>query len=209
LPTDHENPFVSVSLPTKEGMVHARHYVVPQSRSAVVLVGNSTQGFDSPAGNLYPRLAEALKRVGITTVQVALCNAESLDENVHDVRRVIHYLCGLGSKTLLIAGYGRGAAAVLHSVKEEPCVRGVIAIATSGPGDLKPPSCSLLVIHGTKSPGDRVRASVELYNEAADPKELHLVDTAGDTLDETPEEVYRIVLDWIQRQHVADNPQAA
>ena len=45
--------------------------------------------------------------------------------------------------------------------------------------------------------------------EAADSKELHLVESAGDALDEKPEEVFQIVLGWIQRQHLPESSQAA
>lgn len=165
--TEHEKPFVAVSLPTPEGMVHAHHYVVPNSPFAVVLVGSATKSFDSPAQNLYARLAESLKREGVTGLQVSLCNAENMDEEVHDVRRGVHYLCGLGSKTVMLVGYDRGAAAVLRSSVHEPCVLGVVAIAPADPGEDLRSTRPLLLVYGSNDGATGAKPSQAILDRAA------------------------------------------
>jgi hypothetical protein len=190
-------------------MVHAHHYVVPESHFAVVLVGTATQSFDSPAQNLYLRLAESLKRDGVTALHVALCNAENLHEAIHDVRHGIQYLCGLGSKTVMLVGYDRGAAAVLHASMQESCVLGVVAIAAADPGGNLQSSRPLLVIYGGNDAVTGASPSQQIYERAAEPKELRVIAGAGHSLEEAADELHHIVFGWLVALRDGNRSQAA
>lgn len=198
MPTANDKPFVSVSLPTEKGMVHARHYVVVECRYAVVLVGDGNATFESPADNLYGRLAESLKQDGITALQVALCRPEDEPLSSHDVRTGIHYLCSLGSKTVILVGFGRGATAVLGAVSHESCVSGVALLSAPGDaeiGDLSP--CSLLIIRTQPgAPAEGTAGTEHIFK--------------GDhSLAGHADEVYELISAWIRRVREDHNAQAA
>ncbi len=198
MPTGHDKPFVSISLPTEKGMVHARHYVSVESKYAVVLVGNASRRFDSPARKLYQRLAEHLKNDGVTALQIALCQPEDLDHSVHDVRTGIKYLCGLGSKTVILIGFDRGAAAVLSSVSHESCVSGVALLSFPADGEIPDISpTSLLVIRAESDGTPRYRA-----------KQLHAV-KGQRSLDDSADEVHRLLNEWIGRIRTDRGSEAA
>jgi dienelactone hydrolase len=190
-------------------MVHAHHYVVPTSPFAVVLVGTASKSFDGPARNLYSRLAESLKRDGVTALQVSLCNAENMDEAVHDVRHGIQYLCGLGSKTVMLVGYDLGGTAVLHSSVEESCVLGVVAIAPADPGEKVRSTRPLLIVYGDNDAVTGARQSKGIFERAAEPKELRVIEGAGHSLDEATDELHEVVYQWLVALRDAHHSQAA
>ena len=206
---EHDKPFVAVSLPTPEGMVHAHHYVVVNSAFAVVLVGTATKSFASPALNLYSRLAESFKKDGVTALQVQLCNAEKLEEAIHDVRHGIQYLCGLGSKTVMLVGYDRGALAVLHAAAEEPCVLGVVAIAPGAPTDALNINRPLLVVHGENDHITGAAAAQKVLDRAVESKELRVIHGAGHSLEESAEDLHQIIHQWLTNLRGGDHSQAA
>ena len=198
MPTGHEKPFVSISLPTDQGMVHARHYVAVESKYAVLMVGTTSRRFDSPARKLYQTLAEALKQDGVTALQVALCRPEDLAHSIHDVRTGIKYLCNLGSKTVILIGFDRGAAAILAAVAHESCVSGVALLSL--PADQEIPDIgptSLLVIRAESDGAPKNKVD-----------QLHAV-KGHRSLDDDAEEVQRLLSDWIRRVRGDGSSQAA
>ncbi len=194
MPTGHEKPFVSVSLPTDKGMVHARHYVSVQSKYAVLMVGSSTKRFDSPARKLYTRLATALKQDGVTALQVALCQPDDLAHSIHDVRTGIHYLCSLGSKTVILVGFDQGADAVVGAVAHESCVSGVALLSPKAADIPEHFEGALLILR----PESEAALNV--------PKARHqAVRSSGRNLEEGADEVYSVLTDWIRNLRGADS----
>ena len=173
-------------------MVHARHYVVVESGYAVLLVGNSIGRYDSPAGKLYDRIADKLKQEGVSTLRVALGNPESLEASEHEVRTGIQYLCSLGSKTVILVGYDRGAAAVGASASREACVAG-LALLSAPTGDVPAlPGRSVLIVRGEQ---DERGTTPESLPEGM---VVHVLPGASRTLDEQGEEVCRVLEEWIR-----------
>lgn len=174
-------------------MVHARHYVVVQSAYAVLLVGNASGRYDSPAGKLYDRIADTLKQQGVTTLRVALANPESLESSEHEVRTGIQYLCSLGSKTVILVGYDRGGAAVLASASRESCVAGMALISPPAAEVPELPGRSVLII---KSEQD---ARWQVPKTLPEGVTVRVLPGSSRTLDEHAGEACSLLEGWIRQ----------
>ena len=190
-----------MQLGTDRGPVECRHYAVERAAEAAIFVGGVGGGWDSPARELYARLAEALVAEGIASLRVRFRHPTVLDEAVFDVLAGARYLERLGVRSLALVGHSFGGAVVIRAGARTDAARTVVALATQAfgaePAAELSPRCSLLVVHGTD---DRVLRPVnaELVHELArEPKRLVVLTGAGHGLDESADEVLRLVRDWL------------
>ena len=80
------HPYVELRLADSDGLVEALDYVAAQATRGLVWVGGVGGGWDSPARDLYPRLAASLAGVGIRSAHVrfrapgdlSACTADTL-----------------------------------------------------------------------------------------------------------------------------------
>lgn len=187
-------------LRTGRGPVETRLYEAPGSRAAVVAVGGVGGGFDTPADRLYPRLGEALRPLGLSTLRVRFRDPRDLHEAAHDVLAAVTALETMGIGHVALVGHSFGGAVVVLAGAASPAVVTVVTLATQSYGtdsvaELAPRP--LLLLHGTSDTILPPASSVSVFRRAADPKELGLFDGAGHGLDEAAREVFERVQGWL------------
>lgn len=187
-----------------DGSVRTRLHLPDAADAAVVMVGGVGGGFDTPARNLYPRLAEDLASRGSGTLRVRFRDPRALDEAVADVRAAVRYLADQGVDRVGLVGHSFGGAVVIRAALEEPSVVAVVTLATQsqgtdGVGEFRRP---LLVIHGDRDGVLSPRASHDVARRAGDRAELYILEGAGHDLVEYRDRVRHLVGTWLVTQLV-------
>ena len=195
-------PYRPVRIETGEGPLACR-YDAARGRAggAMVWVGDVGGGWDTPALDLYPRLAEALVEAGLASLRVRFRDPADLHGCVHDVLAGAAFLLDQGVEALGVCGHSFGGAVAIRAAADVPEVRTVVALAPQAhgaePAAALGPRCSILLIHGT---ADRVLpadCSRHIHQLAREPKRLVLVPGAGHVLDEAADAVYDEVRAWV------------
>jgi pimeloyl-ACP methyl ester carboxylesterase len=193
--------FQRVDLRTERGIVAARHYPVSQAASAAILLGGIGGGFDSPAKELYPRLARELRARGIASLRVRFRDPQNLDEAVHDVLAGCEFLGATGIERIALVGHSFGGAVVVQAALQAESVATVVTLATQSYGaDLAArlaPRCSILLIHGLADSVLPPACSRHIHAIAGQPKRLVLFEHADHTLDEVADQAHDEALSWI------------
>ncbi|MDF2763711.1 MAG: hypothetical protein K0S81_705, partial [Rhodospirillales bacterium] len=191
----------TVSLETARGPVEVRYADAPGER-AVGFVGGVGGGFDSPARDLYGRLASALPAEGIATLRLRFREPTQLGESVADLLAGVAELERRGKSRIGLVGHSFGGAVVIRAAAAAERVRAVVTLATQSygarPAARLGPRCSLLLVHGTGDTALPPDASRMVFDLAQEPKRLVLLPGAGHGLDEAAAEVERLVHDWLQ-----------
>ena len=190
-----------IAVPSARGPVTCRWYAAHGKGAAIIWVGGVGGGWDTPAKQLYPRLAVRLQEDGIGSLRVRFRNPTDLEEAVHDVSAGLGYLQQEGVERFGLVGHSFGGAVVIQAGTTTPLARAVITLATQGygadrVGELNR-NCAILLIHGTH---DTVLAPVNsqyVHQLAHKPKRMQLYPTAGHGLDEAAEDVERLVYEWL------------
>ena len=197
-----EGTYTPLTFVTSRGDVLCHYYAVPATRSGVIWVGGVGGGFDSPANQLYPRLACAFQAEGIASLRVRYRYATKLEECVLDVVAALGWLENEGFERLALVGHSLGGAVVIQAGTTSERVRAVVSLATQGYGadsvmELGP-QCAILLLHGR---GDQVlppQCSEFIFQMAHEPRRLVLYDGAGHGLDEVAFEVEQVVREWLR-----------
>lgn len=196
--------FHLLRLTTRQGITLAHFYPAEGTRTACVWVGGIGGDWDSPAQNLYPRLARALTREGIASLRVRYRIPTHLEAAVHDVLAGIAWLEGRDIDHLALIGHSFGGAVVIQAAAREPTVRTVVALATQShgadPAEDLGPRCSILLVHGEEDDVLPHTGSAYVYQLAREPKQLHVLPDAGHDLNEASDDVERLVRTWITGQ---------
>lgn len=202
---DHgfHDDYFALTLRTERGDVLTRLYAVANAQAAVLTVGGAGGGFDSPAKKLYDKLGRALARHDIATLRVRFRNPTLLNESVHDALAGAMLLQRLDIPRLALVGHSFGGSVVIQAAAVMPEVRTIVTLATQSYGTeavstLAPRS--VLLIHGKDDQVLPPTCSVQTYQQAKQPKALHLIPGAGHDLNEAAGQVYDLVFDWLRRQ---------
>jgi len=167
------------------------------------MVGGVEGGYDSPAGDLYPRLAGELAAGGISLLRVRFRFPTELEEARHDVVAGVDHLTAAGARRVALVGHSFGGAAVISAAVERPAVVAVCALSTQSYGTeaaARLGGRALLLVHGTE---DRVLAaacSQSVFARAGEPRRLELLEGAGHTLAEAAGDVHALVGGWLRKQ---------
>jgi hypothetical protein len=187
-----------IVLASPSGPVTVRYYpATGASHSAVVLVGGAGGGWDSPSRDLYGVLADELPREGVSVLRVKFRRASHLDDCVSDVLVGMELLVSDGVVATGLVGHSFGGAVVLRAAVASPEVRAVVCLAPQSHGadaarDLRPRT-SLLVVHGLEDDVLPASCSRQIMQWAPEPKEIVLFPRDGHGLDESADDVHRLV----------------
>ena len=195
-----------IAIPTPHGPGQAIwHPAHEPSRGALLCVGGFDGGFAGPANGLYADLGAALPARGIGVLRLDFRVKRSpgpIDEGTSDVVAGIDWLSGVGAGPVLLVGHSYGGAIVLRAgLRRKESVCGVAALSTQTAGvervaELAP--IPLLLVHGVDDTRLPPRLSQFVYQEAAEPKSLHLLEGATHSLRQKRDELWSILSDWIE-----------
>jgi pimeloyl-ACP methyl ester carboxylesterase len=125
------------------------------------------------------------------------------DDCLMDVLLVQHLLGRRGVEQVVLVGHSfGGAVAIGAGALLGSALAGVVALSTQVPGTEhvdKLAGRPLLLVHGDADPVLPDLCSRNVYERAADPKELVILPGEGHLLDGAAEEVGRLVVDFVQR----------
>ena len=190
-----------IAVPGARGPVACRWYAAHVKGAAVVWVGGVGGGWDTPAKQLYPRLAVRLQEDDIGSLRVRFRNPTDLEEAVHDVSTGLRYLQQEGVERLGFVGHSFGGAVVIEASTTTPLARAVVTLATQSygadrVGELNR-NCAILLIHGTRDHVLAATNSQYVHRLAHEPKRLQLYSGASHGLDEAAEDVEQLVYEWL------------
>jgi len=190
-----------VEIETDRGTTTCRYYAAEAARAGLVLVGGTGGGFDTPARDLYPRLAHDLRNDRISTIRVRYRHPADLVESTVDTILGMRYLESQGIRVLGLVGHSLGGAVAIQAAASDPAVRAVVAIATQTAGT-EPVAglagrAAILLLHGDADTVVSFHSSEEVYRRAHEPKRLVIYEGAGHNLDEAAESLSVEVKGWL------------
>jgi len=177
------------------------------ARGAILCVGGFDGGFDGPAEDIYGDLAEALPKQGIGVLRLDFRVKTSpgpIDEGTLDVLAGIDWLIEQGCERVALVGHSYGGAIVIRAAYRSEAVAGTCALSTQTMG-IEPSEVRalaprlLLLIHGGADWRLPPRLSEWVYSLAGEGRELHILDGATHSLRQRRDDLWVLLLDWIDR----------
>lgn len=196
--------FTEITLTNDDKVVKCHYYKAKESNLGAIFVGGIGGDFDSPANNLYPKLATQLCNEGISALRVQFRYPTNLEESVHDVLLGAQFLESQGINNLGLVGHSFGGAVVIQAGVKLDSVRTVVTLATQGHGagvvgDLSP-KASILLVHGGSDETLSPQNSIIVYDIAKEPKQILILKGNGHGLVESAEQVLEIVHSWLVKE---------
>jgi pimeloyl-ACP methyl ester carboxylesterase len=195
-----------IAIPTPRGPTPAIWQPAPgPSRAALLCVGGFDGGFAGPANGLYADLGAALpqREIGVLRLDFRVKRSPGpIDDGTIDVVAGIDWLSGEGVGPVILVGHSYGGAIVLRAgLRRKESVCGVAALSTQTAGieqvaELAP--IPLLLVHGLDDTRLPPRLSQFVFQEAAEPKSLHLLEGATHSLRQKRDELWSILTNWIE-----------
>ncbi|MFL6315666.1 MAG: alpha/beta hydrolase [Nitrososphaeraceae archaeon] len=190
---------------THQEKIDCRYYYVSKDATkAVIFVGGVGGGWDSPARELYSKLAGKLVSGRISSLRIRYRHPTDLDECAIDVIAGIKFLERNRIGSVGLVGHSLGGAVVIKAAAASPnIVRTVVTLSTQSYGaaesvsKLRQKGCSILLIHGTDDHVLPSMCSSYVYNKASNPKHIILFEGASHGLDEAADEIYRSIYQWL------------
>ena len=198
-----------VAIPSELGPIAAMWHPATdgESRGAVLCVGGFDGGFDGPAEGIYADLAEALPLRGIGVLRLDFRVKTSpgpIDDGTLDILAGIGWLVERGIGRVALIGHSYGGAIVIRAAYRSDAVAGVCALSTQTMGidpnevrSLAPRP--LLLIHGGADWRLPPRLSEWVYSLAGEGRELQILDGATHSLRQRRDDLWVLLLDWLDR----------
>lgn len=193
--------YIPLILTTTRGDVRCRYYHRTGEKKAVIFVGGINGGFDSPAGNLYPKLCKMLEVHAISSLRIEFRYPDDLIESVLDAMVGITFLERFGIEEIALVGHSFGGAVVIQAAAAAPeTVSTVVTLATQAYGAEAASfleGISLLLIHGSNDEILPPYCSTYIHALAPGKKQLKFYKGATHTLLEVAKPVTKDVHDWL------------
>ena len=177
------------------------------TRGAILCVGGFDGGFDGPAESIYGDLARALPELGIGVLRLDFRVKTSpgpIDDGTLDVLAGIDWLIEQGMERVALIGHSYGGAIVVRAAHRSEAVAGTCALSTQTMG-IEPDEVQslaprpLLLIHGGADWRLPPRLSEWVYSLAGEGRELHILEGATHSLRQRREDLWVLLVDWIDR----------
>lgn len=191
-----------VRLQTNDGTISCRYHTTTNPGAAVLWVIGTHGAPAGPAGGVFERLARRLALDGIASLRLDYRRPGRLIDCVLDVLLGIGFLRNQGHGRVTLVGHSFGGSVAINAGVSSPSVVAVAALSSqlTGADDIAELSPRpVLLMHGAS---DEVRSDIgsrELYELAAQPKELALYPGCGHDLIECHEKIERDLLAWLRR----------
>lgn len=198
-----------VLLQTTRGEIRAILHPCADHPGAVIYVGGAMGGFQGPAGELYPRLAERL-RPRLSGLRLHYRQPNVLEECVLDVLAGVSFLRGVGAGEVALVGHSFGAAVVIKAGELSDGVAAVAALSpqTYGTRTVERLGKPLLLVHGMQDDVLAHAASEDIYARAEEPKRIVLYAEATHSLKECAVELEELLAEWLPSV-VPDTPRVS
>jgi len=194
--------FRSIRLYMENGSLVCRYYEADGAASAVVWLGGVGGGFDSPARDIFDRMAAELMAKQVSSLRIRYRLATDLDWSVEDALVGLEFLGTRGIRAAVTIGHSLGGAVAIQSGAASPLTTGVVGLAsqsygTSGADRISPRR--LLLVHGADDKVMPLECSKLIFERAREPKELILIPGAGHCFDEAESELHEILSNFISQ----------
>lgn len=194
-----EQGVLTVALNTTRGQIDALYHPAEGEGGALVCVGGARGGYNGPAKSLYERLGRALNAQGISTLRVNYRQPGEFVESVLDVLGALSFLKGVGAQRVVLAGHSFGGAVVIKAGELSPLVSGVISLSPQlyGTREVERLGRPLLLVHGLRDDILSSECSKDIYERAAEPKEVVLLEESDHLLEHDADKIFELVKHWV------------
>ncbi len=170
--------------------------------AAVLWVFGAGGGLGGPAGGVYARLGQRLRRRGVASLELAYRHPGRLRDCVADVLTGIAWLGSEAKRRVVLVGHSFGGAVVITAGAATDRVIAVAALSSQSQGTGAVAMLSprpLMVIHGTADEILPAACSRDIFERAHEPKQLILYPGCRHGLDQCREALDRDLLNWLER----------
>ncbi len=192
-------PYKEITIKEEFGTVLCRYYPAPEKRYGAIFVGGIGGDWDTPAGDLYPRLCEDLLEMGFSSLRVRFRNPIDLGGSVEDVGAGLEFLAGETVTETALVGHSFGGAVVIQAAAKSKYARALVTLATQAYGTepIADMDIPILLIHGTADKTLAPSNSRMVYELANGTKRIEIIEGAGHGLEEAAPRVYSLIRDWL------------
>ena len=198
-----------IVVPSRLGSIGAMWHppAADASRGALLCVGGFDGGFEGPAEGIYGDLAEALPEHGVGVLRLDFRVKTSpgpIDDGTFDVLAGIDWLVAQGIERVALIGHSYGGAIVVRAAVRSDVVAGTCALSTQTMG-IEPDEVRLLaprpllLVHGGADWRLPPRLSEWVYSLAGEGRELQILEGATHSLRQRRDDLWVLVLDWVDR----------
>ncbi len=166
---------------------------------AVIWVYGARGGFGGPADGLYTEMADEMKGQ-VASLLLNYRQPNDLPECVLDTLAGISFLKATNHSEIALVGHSFGGAVVITAAPLSDEVKAVAALSSQTFGAFNADTIapkSLLLVHGANDTRLPPSCSEQIYQWANEPKEMHIMQSAGHSLSECKEELRELLRDWI------------
>lgn len=200
--TSEQPTYRVVRLFIENGSILGHEFGAPGSAHGVIWLGSARGGLDSPARDLFDRLATDLTRQGITSLRLRYREPGNLESCVEDALIGIQFLLQNGTRSTVLVGYSQGGAVAIEAGASTPdAVSGVAVVASqsfgTGAADRLSPR-PLLIVQGEDDQIVPADCATYIYDRAREPKQLVLIPGADHTFNKHSEELRNVLESFIQ-----------
>ena len=191
---------LALEIETSRGTIAAALHPCEGKTGCAIFIGGAVAGGgDGPAGGVYLRLSRELVARGVSSLRIGYRDPGEFGECVLDALAACSFLKGIGAERAVIVGHSFGGAVAIKAGELAPLATAVAALSsqrfgTAEVGSLGKP---LLLVHGSADSVLLPRASEDIFERAAEPKRLVILEGAGHGLSEAADEVHTLLHDFI------------
>ncbi len=196
-------PFRQVRLYVEDGSIVCRYYEAAGGTAAIIWLGGVGGGFDSPAHDLYDRMAIEFLGKQVSSIRLRYRNSHDLGTSVEDALVALEFLEQRGIREAVTVGFSFGGAVSIQTGAASPTVVGVVVLSSQSAGTNGADRISprpLLIVHGAQDTVLPPECSTLIYERALEPKELVILPGAGHCLDEAEPQLHQLLSRWISER---------
>lgn len=200
----NESGWLEIDLDTTRGLITLLMAAYEGGTGVAIFLAGAGGGDRGPANEIFVRLGNDLAANGVSAIRVKYREPGEFEECVADAMAALSFLKAVGAERVVLVGYSFGGAVAVQAGELSPLTTAVCSMSTQrygtfGVEDLGKP---LLLLHGSRDDVLDKAASEDVYERAREPKEIIILQGAGHGLQESEEDVFKLVKRFVT-EHVA------